>query len=67
MLKKRGKPRHRWVDRVKQDIRAVDESARLEDALDVDRRRSLVEAEKNLKRLVKRKTKIHNNHYSKSI
>ena len=40
----RGRPRQRWLDRVKKDILAVDNSKRLEDAMDRNGWRDLVEA-----------------------
>jgi len=40
----RGRPRQRWMDRVKNDLMRVDETAVIEDADDGNRRRDLTEA-----------------------
>ncbi|KAL4098323.1 hypothetical protein QTP88_022957 [Uroleucon formosanum] len=44
----RGRPRQRWLDRVKKDLIQVDETARIEDADNRDRWKGLVEAAKGL-------------------
>ena len=44
----RGRPRQRWLDRVKKDLFQVDETARIEDADNRDRWKGLVEAAKGL-------------------
>lgn len=40
----RGRPRQRWLDRVKMDILDIDHSKRLDDAMDQNGWRDLVEA-----------------------
>lgn len=45
----RGRPRKPWLDRVKWDTIAVDQSAGLDESLNMDKLRSLVEAAKALK------------------
>lgn len=44
----RGRPRQRWMDRVKKDLMQVDKTAIIEDADNRDRWRGIVEAAKGL-------------------
>lgn len=44
----RGKPRHRWLDRVKKNLNQLDEMASIEDANNGDRWKSSVKTAKDL-------------------